>query len=870
MYDKIRIANPIGNVACVIPFPQKGGGGIRTIFNNLTALKAQCGCCVDLYLIPSVGMETDTEKLKSHIAQWFHVEFDNFYAEASLLKEYDLAIATSWDSVSLVVESNAKCKCYFIQDYEPMFFPMGIESLTAEETYQKDCWHITFGRWLKSKIQQVSGKPSLSFDFCADKRIYRKLDCGKERAVCAIWQPEKPRRLSAFLLEAIHIITMLDPTIQIYLYGSEINADISFPQVHQLGLITTEACNELYNKCMCGISLSASNPSRIPFEMMSAGLPVVELYRENNLYDFPEEAVLLAANTPEAFADAVCKIVDNPALQERMSLAGMEFMKDRPIEKETAEFIRCIYQCVDGAVENAADAPVLYRRPPEMAKEKSTAISISNREKRRELILNEARLLSEQERALAAPIIMLQCELPASERLSLFDRASVAIWSSDDQSDLIWLDLAKNNGRILSGEWENPTAPDEEKTYQFHLYKRSRFKRQGTCIAVWSTRIVGGNDKTKPEKNYTCGGIQISLSSEKKPLPAAYASEYSEWELAKAIRNNKRSNSLRTADFVLLDTAMDSENLGDFVIMDACNSICTEMMPDKEFKHVSTHQYRSEMESLHRKIKILCGTNILYQKMEDQQQWMLPKDLTSYDQVCLLGVGMNDIMIDQSATPYTKKLMKALLKPDVYHSVRDSKAERKLREMGFENVINTACPTMWQLTPEHVAAVPKEKGRCVLTSVTDYNVDLENDKYLLELLREEYEEVYIWPQGTRDVEFVLSKVIDLNEYHIIEPKIENLNAILSRKDMDYIGTRLHAGIRALSMGRRTLVITVDDRARQIGIDTGFPTMERTELKEKLRTWINTPTNYQITLPWENIQKWKEQFVQGSAESISKI
>ena len=57
--------------------------------------------------------------------------------------------------------------------------------------------------------------------------------------------------------------------------------------------------------------MSASNPSRIPFEMMAAGLPVVELYKENNIYDMPDEGVLLARPTPEAIASAIIHLVDS-------------------------------------------------------------------------------------------------------------------------------------------------------------------------------------------------------------------------------------------------------------------------------------------------------------------------------------------------------------------------------------------------------------------------------------------------------------------------------------------------------------------------------------------------------------------------------
>lgn len=77
--------------------------------------------------------------------------------------------------------------------------------------------------------------------------------------------------------------------------------------------------------------------------------------------------------------------------------------------------------------------------------------------------------------------------------------------------------------------------------------------------------------------------------------------------------------------------------------------------------------------------------------------------------------------------------------------------------------------------------------------------------------------------------------------------------------MDYVGTRLHAGIWCLKKGIRTMIIAVDNRARQIGADTGLPVIERDLLQNELADWINGQQETSITLPWDNIALWKNQF-----------
>ena len=136
------------------------------------------------------------------------------------------------------------------------------------------------------------------------------------------------------------------PDLNIYLYGSNFPANFDF-ECKNLHIIPVEKCNELYNKCKVGICMSASNPSRIPFEMMAAGLPVVELYRENNIYDIPDGGALLAEPTPGAIASAIIKILKDEKLQKEMSDFGVEYMKNYPLEKGFEQFLDAVDKMLD-------------------------------------------------------------------------------------------------------------------------------------------------------------------------------------------------------------------------------------------------------------------------------------------------------------------------------------------------------------------------------------------------------------------------------------------------------------------------------------------------------------------------------------------
>lgn len=221
---------------------------------------------------------------------------------------------------------------------------------------------------------------------------------------------------------------------------------------------------------------------------------------------------------------------------------------------------------------------------------------------------------------------------------------------------------------------------------------------------------------------------------------------------------------------------------------------------------------------------------------------------------------MSDIGIGDQIDDYSRRFYRRTLSKRFYHSVRDEMTRRRLESIGITNVLNTACPTMWTLTPEVQRRIPVRKAREVLTSITDYCFDPALDRTMLDVLGMQYEKVIIWVQGSHDIDWSLSNIVDLDNYELIGPSLSDLDRVLQTHDVDYVGTRLHAGIRCLNKGVRTLVVAVNNRARQIGADTGLPVIERQEIASGLlEGWINNPSPSRIQVPFERIERWKGQF-----------
>lgn len=138
------------------------------------------------------------------------------------------------------------------------------------------------------------------FDFCADRHIHRPLPkTKKEHAICFVYQLDKPHRCSMLDIEALGTAKFLRLDVKIYLHGSNIKGSIWFEH-ENLDIIPPEKCNTLYNQYGVGPYISSSNPLRIPFEIMVAGLPVADLYMGNNSHDMPNEGVRLVHTAPES------------------------------------------------------------------------------------------------------------------------------------------------------------------------------------------------------------------------------------------------------------------------------------------------------------------------------------------------------------------------------------------------------------------------------------------------------------------------------------------------------------------------------------------------------------------------------------------
>ncbi len=366
---------PRSRIAWLVPRPLEGSGGHRTILQNIDALEAaghQCHVFVeDPPAKPGEERPAADQRLlalRQQFERFFGFRGERVHLGLDIGEGFDLVFATAWYTAAFAARPRHKCKkAYFVQDYEAYFMPVSDGYLRAEDSYRLGLPVVSIGRWLTQRLTREAGCPATHFEFCANCDIYRPDPAAvRERAVCAIYQPEKPRRCPNLLINSLALLKQHKPDVKIYLYGTREKPDLPFEHEH-FGLVSVEECAALYNRCSVGLCISATNPSRIPFEMMACGLPVVDIHRENNLFDMPENGVMLANPRADSLARAAAMLLDDQARWGAMSAYAREFMRPRSLEYGYRQFVAAVEDLLAGREgqwkARASRIEPSYRRP---------------------------------------------------------------------------------------------------------------------------------------------------------------------------------------------------------------------------------------------------------------------------------------------------------------------------------------------------------------------------------------------------------------------------------------------------------------------------------------------------------------------------
>lgn len=307
-----------------IPAFSAGGGGHLNIFrlvNNLAELGFESRLVV-LDEKPGVTAGRLRQRLE---ASYFPVQAD-IYVGVDQAPPAAVAVATAWQT-AYTVRNFLSCRhrAYFVQDFEPYFYPAGPESTLAEQTYHFGFYGLTAGSWLAEKLANEYNMPTTAMGFSYDKDLYRPISApvSTRRRLFFFSQPGKARRCFDLGLAVLTQVYERLPDLEVVMAGANnLIYDIPFPH-ENVGLADLEKLAGLYSSCQAALIFSMTNASLLPYEVMACGTPVVSNTGPWVEWLLDSSIAVLAEPTVEAMRDAVLKIMLDDELRKRLRDAGL-------------------------------------------------------------------------------------------------------------------------------------------------------------------------------------------------------------------------------------------------------------------------------------------------------------------------------------------------------------------------------------------------------------------------------------------------------------------------------------------------------------------------------------------------------------------
>ena len=296
----------------IIPNFHKSSGGMRTIFRAALALE-QAGYDVHFYVFGETHYVSGSEAAEA-IRTFYPLKATAHLGVTDMLPA-EFCLATSW-MTAYPLRDFAACrrKIYYVQDEESLFHPESSGKMLAEETYRFGFECVCAGRWLAQRMRDY-GNQAVSFDLAYDPKVYFPApEIPRKKRVVFYARYHTARRGVELGLLALTLLKGKHPEVEVVLFGSdEVPYDLPFNYT-LAGVLTLDDLRDLYRTATVGFSISLTNYSLVPQEMLACGLPVVEVSHPSLQAAYPTSSpgIRLAPPTPERLADALWEVITLP------------------------------------------------------------------------------------------------------------------------------------------------------------------------------------------------------------------------------------------------------------------------------------------------------------------------------------------------------------------------------------------------------------------------------------------------------------------------------------------------------------------------------------------------------------------------------
>jgi glycosyltransferase involved in cell wall biosynthesis len=307
----------------VVPPFVKGSGGHLNAFRFVRMLEDRgFRCCIVVQAGPWLGTP---ESVRESIREWFFPIDGEVVLGIENAPPAHISIATAFmTAYDLHRFRSTLHRCYFVQDFEPMFAPAGSMAAFAEATYRFGFVGITAGTWLARKLADEYGMKTHAVGFSCDRAIYRPTPRrDPRRRVLFYGRPSSERRAFELGLLSLERVVARHPEVEVVFVGGGLDEYV-IPFPHRVeGVLDAEELALLYNECDVAMVLSMTNVSLLPLELMACGVPVVSNRAPCTEWLLNDRIAQLADATIDDLCGAVCEVLENADRRAQLRAAGL-------------------------------------------------------------------------------------------------------------------------------------------------------------------------------------------------------------------------------------------------------------------------------------------------------------------------------------------------------------------------------------------------------------------------------------------------------------------------------------------------------------------------------------------------------------------
>lgn len=314
------------STAWIMHPPGESSGGHQNIFRFIKFLE-DAGHRATVYLYHSADHAIDAPYLEGLIRRSSsYPQVDArfvAYGEEGVAPDTDVILATGWETAYPAFRDPSRARrAYFVQDFEPAFYPVGTEHTLAENTYRFGFHGLTAGNWLATTLARDYGMRTDPFDFAADTTTYTMTNEARRQDVFFYARPVTTRRGFELGVLALEHLARLRPDVRIHLAGWDVSSyELPFAHVDH-GAMKVDELSDLYNQCGVGLVLSLTNLSLLPLELLACGVIPVMNDGENNRLVTQNPFIEYAPASPLALARRMAEVLGRDDLADHARAAA--------------------------------------------------------------------------------------------------------------------------------------------------------------------------------------------------------------------------------------------------------------------------------------------------------------------------------------------------------------------------------------------------------------------------------------------------------------------------------------------------------------------------------------------------------------------